>query len=46
MRLICPACVTVSSMVGALLLARVVDDRSLSDALREAARKHLTPGAY
>ncbi|RZU02926.1 TetR/AcrR family transcriptional regulator [Rivibacter subsaxonicus] len=37
------ALVTVSSMVGAVLLARVVDDPGLSDALREAALKHLTP---
>jgi hypothetical protein len=29
-------------MVGALLLARAVDDPRLSDALREAALKHLT----
>ena len=40
------ALVTVSSMVGALLLARVVDDPGLSDALREAALKHLTPTAH
>jgi hypothetical protein len=30
-------------MVGALLLARAVDDARLSDALREAALKHLSP---
>ena len=40
------ALVTVSSMVGALLLARVVDDTGLSDSLREAALKHLTPTAH
>jgi len=38
--------VTVSSMVGGLLLARVVDDPGLSHALREAARKHLTPTSH
>jgi TetR/AcrR family transcriptional regulator, transcriptional repressor for nem operon len=36
------ALVTVSTMVGALLLARAVDDPRLSDAVREAALKHLT----
>jgi hypothetical protein len=30
-------------MVGALLLARAVDDPALSDRLREAALKHLSP---
>ena len=30
-------------MVGALVLARAVDDPQLSDALREAALEHLTP---
>ena len=40
------ALVTVSCMVGALLLARAVDDPGLSDALREAALKHLTPTAH
>jgi hypothetical protein len=30
-------------MVGALVLARAVDDHRLSDALREAALKHLAP---
>jgi TetR/AcrR family transcriptional regulator, transcriptional repressor for nem operon len=39
------ALVTVATMVGALLLARAVDERSLSDALRKAALKHLTAGA-
>ncbi len=39
------AMVTVATMVGALLLARAVDERSLSDGLRESALKHLTsPG--
>lgn len=36
------ALVTVSTMIGALLLARAVDDPRLSDAVREAALKHLT----
>jgi TetR/AcrR family transcriptional regulator, transcriptional repressor for nem operon len=39
------ALVTVATMVGALLLARAVDERSLSDALRKAALKHLTADA-
>ena len=33
----------VATMVGALVLARAVDDPKLSDALREAALKHLDP---
>ena len=37
------ALVTVATMVGALLLARAVDEPALSDSLREAALKHLTP---
>ena len=37
------ALVTVATMVGALVLARAVDDPRLSDAMREAALKHLTP---
>lgn len=37
------ALVTVSTMIGALLLARAVDEPKLSDAIREAALKHLTP---
>ena len=37
------ALVTVSTMVGALVLARAVDDTRLSDALRKAALKHLLP---
>jgi len=36
------ALVTVATMVGALVLARAVDDVRLSDALRDAALKHLT----
>ncbi len=34
------ALVTVATMVGALVLARAVDDRKLSEALREASLKH------
>jgi TetR/AcrR family transcriptional repressor of nem operon len=37
------ALVTVSAMLGALVLARAVDDSKLSNALREAALNHLTP---
>ncbi|HEY1091832.1 MAG TPA: TetR/AcrR family transcriptional regulator [Burkholderiaceae bacterium] len=37
--------VTVATMVGALLLARAVDEPALSDALREAVLKHLLPAA-
>lgn len=37
------ALATVATMVGALLLARAVDDPKLSDALREAALAHLAP---
>jgi TetR/AcrR family transcriptional repressor of nem operon len=37
------ALVTVATMVGSLLLARAVDEPALSDALRQAARKHLVP---
>ncbi len=40
------ALVTVATMVGALLLARAVDDPGLSDDLREAALKHLTPAGH
>lgn len=36
------ALVAISTMVGALVLARAVDDARLSDALREAALSHLT----
>ena len=37
------ALVTLSTMIGALLLARAVDDPRLSDSVLEAALKHLTP---
>jgi len=37
------ALVTLSTMVGALLLARAVDEPALSDNLLEAARKRLLP---
>ena len=37
------ALVTVSMMVGVLVLARAVDDSKLSDALRKAALDHLAP---
>src|SRR5512143_2854633 len=40
------ALVTAATMIGALVLARAVDDPRLSDALREAALKHLPPTAY
>jgi TetR/AcrR family transcriptional regulator, transcriptional repressor for nem operon len=36
------ALATVATMVGTLVLARAVDDPRLSDALRDAALKHLT----
>lgn len=39
------ALATVATMVGALLLARAVDEPALSDGLREAALKHLAPAA-
>ena len=39
------ALVTVATMLGALLLARAVDDPGQSDGLREAALKHLSPAA-
>lgn len=39
------ALVTVATMVGALVLARAVDDPRLSKAVREAALKHLAPAA-
>jgi TetR/AcrR family transcriptional repressor of nem operon len=38
------ALVNVAAMVGALVLARAVDDPRLSDALREAALKHFSAG--
>jgi AcrR family transcriptional regulator len=37
------ALVTLSTMVGALLLARTVDEPALADSLCEAAIKHLAP---
>lgn len=37
------ALVTLATALGALVLARAVDDSKLADALREAALKHLTP---
>ena len=37
------ALVTVATALGALVLARAVDDPKLSDALREAALNHLIP---
>jgi hypothetical protein len=37
------ALVTVATMVGTLLLARVVDEPALSTSLREAALKYLAP---
>jgi len=39
------ALVTISTMVGALVLARAVDEPALSDSLREAALKHLLPAS-
>lgn len=39
------ALVTVAASVGALLLARAVDDPKLSDALLEATLKHLAPAS-
>jgi len=39
------ALVTVSTMVGALILARAVDDKKLSESLRKSALKHLTADA-
>src|SRR5439155_12191511 len=37
------ALVTVATALGALVLARAVDEPKLADALREAALDHLTP---
>jgi AcrR family transcriptional regulator len=37
------ALLTVATMVGALVLARAVDEPGLSDGLRKAALKHLAP---
>ena len=39
------ALITVATMVGALLLARAVDEPKLSEQLREAALRHLAPDA-
>jgi AcrR family transcriptional regulator len=39
------ALATVATMVGALLLARAVDEPALSDGLRHAALKHLIPAS-
>ena len=38
--------VTVATMVGALMLSRAVDEPGLSDSLREAALKSLTPAGH
>lgn len=40
------ALVTLSTMVGALLLARAVDEPALSDGLREAALRQLHPATH
>jgi AcrR family transcriptional regulator len=40
------ALVTVATMVGALMLARAVDEPALSDLLRDAALQHLTPAGH
>ena len=40
------ALVTVATMVGALVLARAVDDPALSGSLREAALNHLSPAGH
>jgi TetR/AcrR family transcriptional repressor of nem operon len=40
------AMVTIATMVGALMLSRAVDEPGLSDGLREAALKSLTPAGY
>jgi TetR/AcrR family transcriptional regulator, transcriptional repressor for nem operon len=37
------ALLTVAALVGTLVLARAVDEPSLSDSLREAALKYLAP---
>jgi TetR/AcrR family transcriptional repressor of nem operon len=39
------ALATVATMVGAVLLARAVDEPALSDGLRQAALKHLVPAS-
>ena len=40
------AMVTIATMVGALMLSRAVDEPGLSDSLREAALKSLTPAGH
>ena len=40
------AIVTIATMVGALVLSRAVDEPGLSDGLREAVLKHLTPTGH
>jgi TetR/AcrR family transcriptional regulator, transcriptional repressor for nem operon len=40
------ALATLSTMVGAMVLARAVDDPKLSDAFRSAALKHSTPTSF
>lgn len=40
------ALVTISAMVGALMLSRAVDEPALAEGLREAALKHLVPGGH
>jgi AcrR family transcriptional regulator len=40
------ALLTVSAMVGALILSRAVDEPALAEGLREAALKQLTPGSH
>lgn len=40
------ALVTISTMVGALLLARAVDEPELADSLLDASRKHLNPAVH
>jgi TetR/AcrR family transcriptional repressor of nem operon len=40
------ALVTISAMVGALMLSRAVDEPALAEGLREAALKHLAPGGH
>lgn len=39
------ALLTLSTMVGAVVLARLVDDPALSERLRDTALRHLTPAA-
>ncbi len=39
------ALLTLSTMVGAVVLARLVDDATLSERLRDTALRHLTPAA-